>query len=146
MSDELPPEVPTKKVIGRPFQKGGDPRRHIGGARYRDDAGKAISKLARDYSARAFERVVEILEDPKTKPRDVVNAAVAIWNRGHGLPSQHIKHDATLQVEHTTIDATQLTAEVRRQLLDARRLSQEEPLQIEDASFIEVDAPQRLDE
>jgi hypothetical protein len=145
MTDETPLEPPKKKVIGRPFEKGGDPRRKVGGTRYRAESGETITQLARDYSEKGFRRIVEIIEDPETKPRDVVNAVVAIWNRGHGLPSQHHKHEATLQVEHTTIDVTQLTAEVRRQLLEARRQIVPPPLMIEDASFVEVE-PKGTDE
>jgi hypothetical protein len=118
-----PPEGGNKGA----FKKGYDPRRSIGRQAYRDNAGKTLTKLARDNVPGAFQRLLEILYDPKTKSKDVIAAINIVFNRAAGLPSQSVKIDGQIAHAHAhaTIDPRQLSAEARQQIL---RL----------ASFVEV--------
>jgi hypothetical protein len=67
-----------KRVIGRPFRKGvsGNPS----GRNLTSD----VAALARQHTAAAIEALVAALKDPRTR----VPAAIALLNRGQGMPVQ----------------------------------------------------------
>jgi hypothetical protein len=71
-----------RRVPGRPFARG-----QTGNPGGRPQHSKDIAELARTHSVAAIAALAKALNDPKTR----VPAAVAILNRGHGLPLAKIE-------------------------------------------------------
>ena len=97
----------SRRVLGRPFQKGqsGNP----GGRNRTAD----VAALARQHTAAAIEALVAALKDPKTR----VPAAVALLNRGHGLPVQPITGEGpqSITIMHL-VAAREVSEEIQRAL------------------------------
>jgi hypothetical protein len=74
-------------LIGKPFQKGADPRRNLGG---RPKAEVEVISLAREQTTNAINRLVEIMNDEAAPAAARVRAAELILERGWGRPSQDI--------------------------------------------------------
>jgi hypothetical protein len=89
--------------VGRPFQKG----------QVMNPAGrpKGIEQLARQHTPAAIAALVAALKSPKER----VPAAVALLNRGWGLPKQPIETDPNNPVVLHLIAATSISAQLHEQ-------------------------------
>jgi hypothetical protein len=88
-------------VTGRGFQPG---RSGCPGGRPRQD----VTALARAHTADAIKALVAALK----RPKEAVPAAVALLNRGWGLPKQIIETDPTNPLLMHLLAAQQVSAEI----------------------------------
>jgi hypothetical protein len=80
--------MPTRTPpIGRPFQRGPDPRRNAGG---RPKAEVEVIALAREQTEAAINLLAEIMNDEAAPAAARVRAAEVILERGWGRPSQDV--------------------------------------------------------
>jgi uncharacterized protein (UPF0147 family) len=64
-------------------------------------SGKSVAELARDYTERAVETLVEVMEDSDAPKNARVSAAEALLDRGWGKPKQEM--DLNVKTEREAI-------------------------------------------
>lgn len=107
--DVVAPE-PTKKVYGRPIQKGmvlnptGRPK----------DVGK-VRELAKQFTREALETIVDLMLCPDEKGSVRLAAAEAILSRGWGRPEQsvNVTHNEVPIEQRTTYDLIRILDELK---------------------------------
>ena len=100
------------RVVGRPFPKGvsGCP-----GGRPRQD----VTALARAHTVDAIEALVAALR----RPKEAVPAAIALLNRGWGLPKVTVETDPTNPVLLHLLAATSVSAQLMAALGEQRTIA-----------------------
>ena len=100
------------RVIGRPFPKGvsGCP-----GGRPRQD----VTSFARAHTVDAIKALVAALK----RPKEAVPAAIALLNRGWGLPKQTIETDPTNPILLHLLAATSVSAQLMAALGEQRTIN-----------------------
>jgi hypothetical protein len=96
--------------VGRPFQKGAS-----GNPSGRPHHSADVAALAREHTTAAITALVRALDDPKV----CVPAAVALLNRGYGMPPAKIEgvNPQSITVLHL-VAARAVTDEIMRALAD----------------------------
>jgi hypothetical protein len=100
-----------RRVLGRPFRKGVS-----GNPSGRPQHSMDVAALARQHTVAAIAALAKALNDPRTR----VPAAVALLNRGYGMPAQPITGEGpqSLSVLHL-VAAKEVTEEIQLALAAA---------------------------
>src|SRR6266851_896855 len=92
-------------------------------------ASRELKELAQQYTEEAVGALVRVLRDKKAPASAQVAAAIAMLDRGHGKPTQHIdaEHRGTLEhrlsqmtLEERVKDARELVQQAKRRVAEAR--------------------------
>jgi hypothetical protein len=124
-------EPAPRKVLGKPFQAGGDPRRHMAGRPSKNDEIRQLEKRSRQYTMEALERLVGpalMTLQKAIRSRDdatALRAALRVIEYSAGLPISTVNANIS-QTESVTYVTPELLRAAALRLLAADATDAEE--------------------